>query len=157
MVVSTNANKKRGCYETVVLIVADTPNGTLGLCINRPCPQVPCTCGKCSPLPVFLGGPEGIDDKWFLMHDQKYLAKKNEMLLPGIYLSRPHLSEDFSGIGKLLTGCFLWEPGQLQKEINKGWWLLDRKPDPKTVLKSEPKRLWHDMTPFHYSIKPSEN
>ena len=160
VVVSTPTNKKHGCYQTV--IVADNDRRTVGLCVNRPVFEIPCVCGEClvPPAPLFLGGPEEIDQRYFFLHDQPGLARSKDKLFDGVYLSCPRMVEQFdpdAGHGKMITGFCQWDAGELATEVRNGMWLVDQAPDPALFLNSEPKKLWKDMTPRHYSFRFSEN
>jgi len=162
IVVATPKNQKEGFYRTVVLIIADdAKRGTIGLCINRPAPVIECVCGECPvpPFPLFLGGPDGMDECFFFLHDQRKLAgKKKNMVAEGVYLSCPHKSDYFTeGKAKMVTGFCRWDARELRSEIKNGWWLLDHSPDPALILQHDPKKLWKNMTPRHFSLEFSEN
>lgn len=160
MVVASQSNKKHGHTKSVVLIVADdAQRGTYGLCINRPMFMPPCDCGcNAEPAQVFLGGADGLDERFFFLHDQQSLANKKDKLFDGVYLSCPHTADHFTeGKGKMVNGFTHWKPGELQKEIQRGWWFHEPRPDPKLILEREPRRLWRDLTPRHYSLRFSEN
>lgn len=157
LLVYTPLNTKKGFYKTVILIIAEKRSGTYGLCINRKVTEIPCTCGECRkpPAPLFIGGPEALDDRYFFLHDQTKLAEPKDKLFDGVYLSCPHAVEDFvegQGCGKMITGYSRWKPGQLQQEINDGWWLVDPNPDPSVFLKHAAKKLWRDLSPRHHSL-----
>lgn len=159
LVVATPTNERHGHFKTVVLVVADHKRrGTFGLCINRPAPE--CTCGECPtpPAPLFLGGPKGVDEKFFFIHDQQELCDESDKLFQGVYLSCPCTIERFNeGKGMMVTGYCQWKPGELEEEIKKHWWLVDPNPDPALILSPDPKRLWKSLTPRHYSMQWSAN
>ena len=162
IIVATPKNPKEGYCRTVVLIIADdAKRGTIGLCITRPVPIIECICGICEqpPIPLFLGGPEGTNECFFFLHDQPKLAgKKKKIMAEGVFLSCIHKTDYFTeGNAKVITGFCQWDAHELRSEIRKGWWLLDPNPDPALILQHEPKKLWKDLTPRHYSLEFSEN
>lgn len=153
LLVSTPTSQKYGFYKTVVLIIKDKKRATFGLCINRQLPAFKCECGLCLSTPLFIGGPEGMDRRYFFMHDQEQLAEPQDKIFDKVFLSCPHVSEDFEqGKGRMITGFCRWEPGELRKEIAAGWWLVEESPDPSMILNDTPQRLWRDLSPRHASL-----
>lgn len=162
LLASTPSNQKRSQYRAVILVVGDTTNSTLGLCVNRPDPDdCDCDCGCC--LPLYLGGPNAIDERYFFLHDNSKLGRKKDRLFGGVYLSPPERSDKLRelpteewGLHRMITGFCEWNPGELLDEVTKGWWLVCD-PDHELVLKREPTELWEELVPHHYTLTFSEN
>jgi putative AlgH/UPF0301 family transcriptional regulator len=158
LLVSTPSNTKKGHTRTVILVVADNKKaGTFGLCINRPAPP-PEYKKHLSIVPLFLGGPIDTDEKFFFVHDQQDLVQSNEKVVEGVYLSHPRTIDSFTeGKAIMVAGFCKWNPGELENEIKKHWWLIESDPDPSLILASNPRKLWRELTPLHYSMKWSNN
>jgi putative AlgH/UPF0301 family transcriptional regulator len=160
----TNRSEKPYATHSVVLVVEDNKRkGTFGLCINRPAPILPCTCGQCPvpPVPLYLGGPKHLDNRYFLLHDQPLAADKRDRVIEKVYVSCPYALKELQGEGKdrgkMITGYFHWLPGELEEEVAMGWWEVNDKPTHEQVLVSEPRHVWGKLVPLTERIYPSAN
>ena len=142
--------------RSVVLLLAHSDKGTLGLIINRPT-EVPLS----RVLPdlrapdterhaLFFGGPVGMDMLIFLMRSgappehsrhvmtDVYFSVDREMLEQ---LLRKHKAHSEL---RLYIGHSGWGPGQLAAEIARGDWLLARA-DSATVFEKDLQTIWPQL------------
>ena len=117
--------------QTVVLMVEHTPQGALGLVLNRPTGK---TIGELmaevgssdvdSARPVHIGGP--VSGPLMSLHTHRPLAEVE--VIAGVYLSAKKenldrlVQRDDEGL-KLFVGHSGWGPGQLDREMEEGAWL----------------------------------
>lgn len=157
----TPRSEKPHAHYCVVLVIEDhRRKGTFGVCINRPAPVFPCTCGECidPPVPMFLGGPERIDERFFLLHDQPIAADKRDKVLGNVFLSCPMALEQLGdGKGKMITGYFHWLPGELEEEVRLGWWEVEDKPTHEQILERDSRSIWGSLVPLTDRLYPSAN
>lgn len=117
--------------RTVVLVIEHTPEGALGLVINRPTNKTvgellsevgaaPPDCRR----PLFLGGP--VPGPLMSIHCHRQWAEME--VIPGVFLSakKANIDElirsDDQKI-KVFVGHSGWGPGQLDREMTEGAWL----------------------------------
>ncbi len=117
--------------RTVVLVIEHTPDGALGLVINRPTNKTvgellsevgaaPPDCRR----PLFLGGP--VPGPLMSIHCHRQWAEME--VIPGVFLSakKTNIDElirsDDETI-KVFVGHSGWGPGQLDREMTEGAWL----------------------------------
>lgn len=125
--------------QTVVLLVEDNDQGSMGLVLNRPSTvlvehalsghfELPAT-GEL----VYVGGPVE-PSALFILHNLD-LAEFNEPeAAPGVYVGNsPQVFEEVvrratavePGLAfRIFCGCAGWSPGQLQSELARGDWHL---------------------------------
>jgi putative transcriptional regulator len=142
-------------YRTVVLMLEHTPDGAMGLVINRPSAMTirkalsiggPVNSGD---APVFVGGPVE-PNSLFILHNCTALAGTDREIAPGVFLAGSEHSFDAvvnpqtSGESprfRLLSGYSGWSGGQLESELARGdWHILPA--DATLVLEDDPYGIW---------------
>jgi putative transcriptional regulator len=118
--------------KTVVLLIQHSSQGALGVVLNRPTSKkikelwkevgdAPCN----SEEQVCLGGP--VSGPLMAVHTNRFFAEME--ILPGVFFAatREHLDglvlQEDDPL-KIFFGHAGWGPGQLDKEIKAGGWLL---------------------------------
>ncbi|MFQ5935603.1 MAG: YqgE/AlgH family protein [Acidiferrobacterales bacterium] len=139
--------------RTVVLLLAHSDQGTLGLIINRPTeillsrvlPDLKAPASKQHAL--FFGGPVGMDMLLFLTRSGAP-PERTRHVMADVYYSADRdtleqLLETQKGSSELrmYIGHSGWAPGQLASEIARGDWLLVHG-DSNTIFKSDLKTIW---------------
>jgi putative transcriptional regulator len=143
-------------FEASILIVKPMPDGShVGFIINR---KTTATMGELFPDdeasqkvadPLYLGGPDGYN-RVFAMVDKRDTAGKDAMqMIPGVFLV-----SDAKQIDRVIAsdpeharfflGMVTWEPGQLDDELDRGYWYVD-KADAKLVLEKKTDGLWEEL------------
>jgi len=125
-------------WQVVILLIQHDSRGSVGLILNRPSGI---TLGA---LPVPEAGRSSIQDAFpenalylggfnanqvvHLLHGRKDLEGGTEVV-PGVYLGGEVSAVEAVESGKaegiefrFFAGCTIWEPGQLQQEIDTGAW-----------------------------------
>lgn len=122
--------------RTVVLLLAHSEEGALGVVLNRPTdtPAVELLLGwgarAAAPGVVFEGGPVGTDGVIGLAVDGSVDLHRDPDDLP-----------DAPGEVRLFAGQAGWGAGQLEDEIGeRAWWVVDA--DPGDALTRHPHTLW---------------
>jgi putative transcriptional regulator len=139
--------------ETVVLLVAYSPLGAMGLVINDPTearlsslfpeiegPQV-------QEMPVFYGGPVARRSVLFLLRQEEALEECRPVLSDVCASENPKLLEsrlrqqDSEANVRVFAGHAGWAPRQLDLEVRAGgWYVLSA--DAETIFTEEPTRTW---------------
>lgn len=139
--------------DSVVLVMNDLGPAPIGLIINRPTrvtvahlfPDLK-RLGKL-PDKVYFGGPVELDSVWFLFRaaappahaieacDGVYVSADRNLLLQLLARDKP-----MQGL-KIFIGHAGWAPGQLQAEIARGDWNLERA-DPNAIFNGQSDRPW---------------
>jgi putative transcriptional regulator len=143
-------------FEASILIVKPMPDGShVGFIINR---KTTATMGELFPDdeasqkvadPLYLGGPDGYN-RVFAMVDKRDTAGKDAMqMIPGVFLV-----SDAKQIDRVIAsdpeharfflGMVTWEPGQLDDELDRGYWYVDQA-DAKLVLEKKTDGLWEEL------------
>jgi putative transcriptional regulator len=143
-------------FESAVLLVKPLADGGhVGFIINRP------TTAKMSDFfpddeaskkvadPLYLGGPDGYN-RVFAMVDERDAAGKAAMqLIPGVFLVSE--AKEIDKViasdpehARFFLGLVTWQPGQLEDELDRGYWFVD-KADAKTVLEKKTDGLWEEL------------
>lgn len=103
---------------TAIYLVAHDESGALGVVLNRP--RDPGNNG----VPIFEGGPVG-QDRVVVLHADPTRGVEVE---PGIYVAAdPSIIEAVihgDTFGKVFVGYAGWGPGQLERELSEGAWLV---------------------------------
>ncbi|MCC7009696.1 MAG: YqgE/AlgH family protein [Acidobacteria bacterium] len=155
LLVASRGLGDRNFFETVVVLIAATKDGTAGLVLNRQTkvaierilPGLPVA--KPAPGLVFLGGPVEMTAARALV--RSVTARRDLRVLDGVYLldSREKIADDLSaGAGpdrfRLYVGFAGWGAGQLEREIAAGaWHLLDG--DASAIFDPAPDTLWRRL------------
>ena len=143
-------------FEASILIVKPMPDGShVGFIINRK------TTAMMSELfpddeaskkvadPLYLGGPDGYN-RVFAMVDKRDTAGKDAMqMIPGVFLVSDAKEIDRviasdPAHARFFLGMVTWEPGQLDDELARGLWYVD-KADAKVVLEKKTDGLWEEL------------
>jgi putative AlgH/UPF0301 family transcriptional regulator len=143
-------------FGSAIIIVKPTADGGhMGFIINRP---TTATLGDLFPEhepskkvvdPLYLGGPEGYN-RVFALVDRKDTAGKDALpLMPGVFLvadgkAVDHVIEADPEHARFFLGLVTWRPGQLDEEIDKGYWYVDE-PDAKLILEKKTDGLWEEL------------
>ncbi len=139
-------------YRSAVLVLRHTTEDALGVILNRPTDYslkqvVSMVCeGECVHDGVLhCGGP--VDGPLIAIHDCSELSAFD--CFPGLYFSTDQsqllqLFADESATFKLFDGFAGWGPGQLDREIEEGGWLIsDISPEEALASNGD---LWDDLT-----------
>jgi putative transcriptional regulator len=142
--------------SVVLLCDAGSPEGAMGLVVNRPTPlqlaeALPQeTLLKGHEIPVFLGGPVQTDRILLLVRAEEP-AEGFVEVLDGIALGGTLDALKEAATGQGITGQFRpyrgyagWGPGQLEAEIDQGAWLL-LPGDVDLVFSRSPLTVWQDL------------
>lgn len=137
--------------RTVVFLVEHSPQGTLGIVLNRPAPvrvrEVTDFFGEIS-HPLYLGGP--VERKVLhVLHSLPPLEPQSQKILPKVYWTA-----DMRAIRGILAardipdthlrfyaGYAGWAPGQLDRELAFHSWIL-APARPEYIFTSDPSDLW---------------
>lgn len=127
-------------HHTVVLLVEHGPSGSLGFVVNRPRPLPVSVLFETMELPcaeaardgeVWTGGPVAPETGWVLFDRQSGEAPFDSLDLGpriGLSASREVLEALASGFGPqhyaVILGYAGWGPGQLDKELTEGSWIV---------------------------------
>jgi putative transcriptional regulator len=142
--------------ETVVLLVAYGPHGTMGVIINRPSdvklatvlPSIKALRGRADL--VYLGGPVMTNHVLMLIRSTKVLDD-SLAVFDDVYASSSLtvLKHELAHHGaknhfRAFAGHAGWAPGQLEAEIAHGDWYVTPA-DADGVLTSKPQELWSKL------------
>jgi putative transcriptional regulator len=123
--------------KTVVLLVEVGPERIWGLVLNRP--RTP----KDEPLPAGVdrwGGPVGPEQRITLVRARE-AQEQGRWLLDGLTWREGPRPQDLpKGAALTFSGAAVWGPGQLERELERGGWMLVRA-DAERVFR-EPGSLW---------------
>ena len=141
---------------TVIYMVRHDANGALGLIVNRPFEEIPIALllrrlgleheGAGGSILVHYGGP--VDPgRVFVLHTTDYRGEGTQVIADGIALSgNPGILRAIgAGTGPRRALLFLsysgWAPGQLEREIEAGGWIVARA-DPALVFDDDHETKW---------------
>ncbi len=139
--------------QAVVLVLEHSPKGSLGLVLNRQSKLTFGELAKAQELPlsvghegerVHVGGPVE-PFRGFILHDAPETPDSHE-ILPGLFLTVANTSVEplfLNNEARLLfcLGCSGWGPGQLEKELKEGSWLVTEA-SAEFVFGESPTRMW---------------
>jgi len=143
-------------FGSSIVFVKPLPGGGhMGFIINRP------TTARMGDLfpgdeasqkvadPLFLGGPNGYNRVYALVGKRDAAGAEAMQMMPGVFLVA-----DAKDIDRLIAsdpeharfflGLVTWEPGQLDDELERGLWYVD-KADAKLVLEKKTDGLWEEL------------
>ncbi|HET7293202.1 MAG TPA: YqgE/AlgH family protein [Vicinamibacteria bacterium] len=139
--------------ETVVLLIEHGSEGSMGIVVNRPTKRLLHEAldvfseARGSKLPLYWGGPVQPEAILALVRAPRADAKTKKVL------DEVHLAREIDDVraalaqgdaGRTLrvySGYAGWGAGQLQAEVRKGTWVLDRA-DAASVFSPDPSTLW---------------
>jgi putative transcriptional regulator len=139
--------------DSVVLVMNNLGPAPIGLVVNRPT-EIPVArlfpdFKRLAPLHdrVYFGGPVDLESVWFLFRAAKP-PEHAVQAFAGIYLSSSrNLLQQLLGREKPMDGLRIfighsgWAPGQLEAEIARGAWTLERA-QPDAIFKGRPEHPW---------------
>lgn len=139
--------------DSVVLTMNNLGPAPIGIIVNRPT-QLPVSqlfpdLKRLAPLPdkVYFGGPVDLRRVWFLFRaatppasaikalDGVYLSADRELLLHLLGRDKP-----MDGL-RIFVGHAGWGPGQLEAEIKRGDWALERAA-PEAIFHNKSEHAW---------------
>lgn len=99
--------------------------------------------------PLYLGGPEGYNRVFALVGKRDTAGKDALQMMPGVFLVSE--SKDIDRViasdpehARFFLGVVTWRPGQLDEELDRGYWYVD-KADAKLVLEKKTDGLWEEL------------
>ena len=140
--------------DSVVLVMNNLGPAPIGLVVNRPT-EIPVAhlfpdLKRLAPLPdkVYFGGPVDIESVWFLFRAANPPPQHAIQAFGGIYLSASRAllqqllarEKPMDGL-RIFIGHSGWAPGQLEAEIARGAWTLERA-EPDAIFKGKPEHPW---------------
>ena len=129
--------------KSVILINDHSIDGTMGIIINKPIKSNDATKILSNNFDdiiekngnnIYFGGPVNLES-CFILHDNSYLIDTSLILSPNLSLTSDIQAIDDIAKGKgpkcykFNMGYSGWSPGQLEKEIKNGDWLILKNPD----------------------------
>jgi putative transcriptional regulator len=137
--------------QSVVLLLQHGTEGAFGLVVNRPAPV------KGSPFPVFAGGPCPAQGLLMLHGQEDWLdmipEPKGNQVAPGIFIGNAECLKRASDTDsdeeiryRVFTGYAGWGPGQLERELGAGAWLIVPA-DGQLLFETPPEDLWDKLAP----------
>ena len=127
--------------RTVVLVLQHTPDGALGLVLNRPTDvpvveALPTWGGLATdPAVLHIGGPVEEHSGWCLARARDvdalegFVPVLGDLGLVDLELDPDHVEASFSAV-RLYAGYSGWGPGQLEHELAQdAWFVADAEPD----------------------------
>ncbi len=139
--------------QSVVLLLQQNDDGALGLVINREspillrdlCKDHEITYAGDPAKRVRVGGPVQ-PEQGLVLYDGEIDDPEGRTVLTGLQVSAStktlqHLCQDATIRFHCFSGYAGWAPGQLEREINEGSWIL-APVDPELVLGTPPNALW---------------
>jgi putative transcriptional regulator len=143
-------------FGATILFVKPLPDGGhIGFIINRP------TSARMADLfpgddaskkvadPLYLGGPESYNRVFALVNKGDSDGTAAMQMMPGVFLVADakdidHIIASHPEHARFFLGVVTWEPGQLDEELDRGIWYVD-KPDAKLVLEKKTDGLWEEL------------
>ena len=136
--------------RSVVLLLEHSPEGALGLVLNRPAKA------KEIPFTIFVGGPCKTDSLLMIHGRRDWLKHDEEKAMevcPGVFLgTTAHFeaiedaSDPTEGRFRVFTGYAGWGPDQLESEMNQGAWIV-LPADGQILFETPVQDLWEMLAP----------
>jgi putative transcriptional regulator len=143
-------------FGSSILFVKPLPDGGhIGFIINRP------TNARMGDLfpddeasqkvgdPLYLGGPDSYNRIFALVGSRDKDVRDALPMMPGLFLVAD--AKDIDRViasdpehARFFLGIVTWEPGQLDEELDRGMWYVD-KADAKLVLEKKTDGLWEEL------------
>jgi len=141
--------------SAIIFVRPADDGGHIGFIINRPTtvalrdlfPEDEASKKVAGPL--YLGGPEGYN-RVFVLVDRGDVAGKDALqMMPGVFLVAEGNAVDRiiaaePEHARFFLGLVTWLPGQLDEELDRGFWYVDRA-DPKLILEKKTDGLWEEL------------
>ena len=137
-------------FKTVILVAEHTPEGAMGLVLNR---RTPAAVADAAPhliglggidASVFVGGP--VDrGSVFVLADFEEPEEAGSIVLWDVGLlaqeADPELLEAATRHARVFAGYAGWGPGQLEGELDEDAWFVEE-PAESDIFTADPDRLW---------------
>jgi putative transcriptional regulator len=154
ILISTPASRDPSLAQTVILIIQSSPEGIVGLVLNRPS-DVPVShlfsAAKPPATPVFRGGPIETGARGLLRSRQPQPDLVS--VAPGVYyISGAERLKSFAERGldannfRIYAGYAGWSQAQMRSELGRRLWRL-RRATPEIVFHPDPRTLWNRFAP----------
>ena len=143
-------------YRATVLIAKPLRNGQhIGFIVNRP---TPVKLGTLFPdhgpsqkvvEPIYLGGPVNVETVFALVQRKDNPDSRSMRLTPDLYLVVDRdlvdrVIEAEADRARFYAGVVLWAPGELNAEIERGFWYVDDA-DVSLVLRKSTDGMWEEL------------
>ena len=143
-------------YRGTILIARPLRSGQhVGFIVNRP---TPVKLGTLFPdhgpsqkvvEPIYLGGPVNVETVFALVQRKESPGKRAMQLTPDLYLVVDrdlvdHIIESEADHARFYAGVVLWAPGELDAEIERGFWYVDDA-DVGLVLRKSTDGMWEEL------------
>jgi putative transcriptional regulator len=143
----------QGGYSRTVLVAIPAGDKHVGFILNR---ATELTLGKLFPEhapsakvidPVYLGGPDMVETLFAVV--RRNPGTDAMPLFAGLYLvaseqALDRVIETLPGEARFFAGFVGWKPGELEKEIEAGYWFVSD-PDSALFFRSDTTRLWEEL------------
>ena len=154
--VASEAMQDRRFKETVILVTPHHRGEVVGVVVNKPTRTAVATLFPQSKLKdahsrqLYFGGPLSKQSLLFLIRSKKQ-PKASLKIIDDVFLSADskvleqvlHHPTSFAGL-RIFSGYAGWKPGQLEAEVEKGYWLL-READTEILFNTEPDLIWRKL------------
>ena len=143
-------------YRGTILIARPLRSGQhVGFIVNRP---TPVKLGTLFPdhgpsqkvvEPIYLGGPVSIEVLFALVQRKDSPGRRAMQLTPDLFLVVDrdlvdHVIESEADHARFYAGVVLWAPGELDTEIERGFWYVDDA-DVSLVLRKSTAGMWEEL------------
>jgi putative transcriptional regulator len=143
-------------YGATILIARPLSNGQhIGFIVNRP---TPVKLGTLFPdhgpsqkvvEPIYLGGPVNVETVFALVQRKDNPDSRSMRLTPDLYLVVDRdlvdrVIEAEADRARFYAGVVLWAPGELNAEIERGFWYVDDA-DVSLVLRKSTAGMWEEL------------
>lgn len=151
-------------YGATILLTKEMPDGSsVGFIMNKP---TPLTLGQLFPEhaaslkvpdPIFLGGPVGTNVMFALVERPDSPGGNAVEVAPGLFLAIEaetvdRIIETESDHARFLVGMVVWQPGELNEEMQRGLW-YEMKADSHLILNKKTEGLWEELVSRSEQIK----
>jgi putative transcriptional regulator len=144
------------CFKRSVTVLVDhDEEGSMGVMVNKPTrftlneimPDLECN----AQIPLYLGGPVGTNQLFFVHTLGKEAIPDSEQLAPGLFfggnfdliklfLANGH---DINEKVKFMVGYSGWTSGQLDNEVNRHDWAVLKGDIAQLVMSDDNETIWH--------------
>ena len=154
--VASEAMKDPRFKETVILVTPHHRGEVVGVVVNKPTEIAVSTLFPQNELKdehsrqLYFGGPLSGQSLLFLIRSKKQ-PQASLRIFDDVFLSADskvleqvlHHPKPFAGL-RIFSGYAGWKPGQLEAEVEKGYWQL-READTEILFNTEPGLIWRKL------------
>ena len=156
VVLAAHSGVHDSAWSQTVVLAAPAPAGWhIGLIINRPTERSLASLfpqhapSKSVREPVFFGGPAGAEALYALVKSTESPGRDALLLSAGLYLAVnartiDHVIETAPAHARFFVGYVTWRPGELQHEIERGFWSVSD-PDQGIIFSKDTSGLWQEL------------